>query len=537
MNEFQRFIDLGWKLCKIEPGTKGPNYKGWNSRENALTSVEGLEAAGLLHAYSGTCAIDIDDWTKAESFLQEHHIDLTTLFMAPDAVQISSGTPGRAKLLFKLDSPLPTIKLADNKLEFRCATSGGLSVQDVLPPSPHPSGRTYLMLGNPANLPAIPESLLSLWRKNVEPAAESKPTVDKLPEYSNSVILDQMKKVIDKMDPNMGYDDWLKVGMALHYESGGKPEGLQVWDEWSATSEQKYPGYEFLKEKYLTFGNSPRPTTGAYILHQEVADIGEFEVIKSSEVSDIFEGEKQVNPFMGKFLSRDQWQGLPKPTWLLPKLIPDNGITCIWGPSGSGKSFLAIDLAISVAIGKRWRGHRLKQGTVACIAAEDAFGFRMRVEAVQDANADRGAPVKVLEADPRLQEKKHIEWMVESLKAMGKISLIIVDTLAAATPGMDENSTKEVTQLMAYCRHLQRAIGCAVVLVHHAGKDASRGSRGSSAYKAGFDAEHEVENEALKYSLKVSKVRNAPKTDKQGNRIGFDFALSAIDETCIVDWV
>jgi hypothetical protein len=322
--------------------------------------------------------------------------------------------------------------------------------------------------------------------------------------------------------------------MALHHESGGSDEGLRIWVEWSSLSKDKYLGYEHVADRYRSFGGSSRPVTGDYILHQEVADIDDFEVVTKT---DIFDAPEEANPFMGKFLTRDQWGKLPKPSWFLHKLIPDNGVACLFGPSGSGKSFVAIDLAVAAAAGGTWRGHRLKPGAVACIAAEDAFGFRMRLEATLDTCARYNATVTVLEADARLQEKKQMDHMIKALQAVGNLSLVIVDTLAAATPGIDENSSKDVTLLMAYCRKLQRALGCAVLLVHHSGKDASKGSRGSSAYKAGFDAELEIEAEALSHSLKISKVRNAPKFDKNGNRIGFDFVLEEVVETCSVEWI
>jgi hypothetical protein len=143
MNPFQDYIDFGWKICRIEPGTKGPRTPGWNNRENAAPSGDGLQAAGLLHAYSGTCALDIDNWEKTEKYLQEHGISLNALWTAPDSVVLDSGTPNRGKLIYATEKPFPSKVFAEGAFELRCATNSGKSVQDVLPPSLHPSGRTY----------------------------------------------------------------------------------------------------------------------------------------------------------------------------------------------------------------------------------------------------------------------------------------------------------------------------------------------------------------------------------------------------------
>jgi putative DNA primase/helicase len=155
-------------LCAIPKGQKGPRTPGWNRPENAIRTEEqarGINGSniGLLHEFSGTWALDIDDSTRAASFLAGHSIDLAALLDASDAVQIVSGRPGRAKLLYRLPAncvPLATIKAADGALEFRCA-----GVQDVLPPSIHPdTGQPYAWKGNWRALPAAPAALFELFQ-------------------------------------------------------------------------------------------------------------------------------------------------------------------------------------------------------------------------------------------------------------------------------------------------------------------------------------------------------------------------------------
>ena len=99
------YIRHGWSLVPIPPGTKGPRTPGWNLRENALKSQADLPQGfgiGLAHAYSGTMALDIDDWATTTILLAEHNIDLRALYDAPDAVVIESGNPGHGKLLYSM---------------------------------------------------------------------------------------------------------------------------------------------------------------------------------------------------------------------------------------------------------------------------------------------------------------------------------------------------------------------------------------------------------------------------------------------------
>ena len=151
MSILAEYVAHGWAIVPIPPGTKGPNGSGWNLRENCITTPEaaaklnGGSNAGLAHAFSGTCALDVDQYEHARDWLAAKGIDLDGLLAADDAVQISSGRPNRAKLLFKLPAgvePLRShkIKAPDgaDALDFRCGTAKGTTVQDVLPPSVHP---------------------------------------------------------------------------------------------------------------------------------------------------------------------------------------------------------------------------------------------------------------------------------------------------------------------------------------------------------------------------------------------------------------
>jgi len=111
---FRDYVSAGWALVGFRPGEKGPSgeaAKGWNTRERAITDpqrVNGMVQGGLLHAYSGTCSIDIDHLAKSREFLAAHGVDLDALLGAKDAVQISSGRPNRAKLIYRLAAPLPS---------------------------------------------------------------------------------------------------------------------------------------------------------------------------------------------------------------------------------------------------------------------------------------------------------------------------------------------------------------------------------------------------------------------------------------------
>ena len=272
------YCRLGWHLVQIPEGKKGPLTSNWQKRELCVADPEIAEwldgNVGLAHAYSGTCAIDVDNVAAAAVWLAERKVDLSELLMAPDAVRIES-RPGRAKLIYKLGTPLPSFKITHEKkaiLEFRCATQGGLTVQDVLPPSIHPdTGQPYAWRGDFTKLPPMPPALAKVWTDMATPVrSRNKPPTKSLPEAA------QLREVLANWSPDCGYDDWIKVGMALHHECDGREYGLAVWNEWSARG-ASYKGLGDLESHWRSFKRDhENPRTLASLRIETAAADNEF---------------------------------------------------------------------------------------------------------------------------------------------------------------------------------------------------------------------------------------------------------------------
>lgn len=186
-SQFAEYVQHGLALCPIASGSKGPRTQGWQLADHAVRDADAaakMSGAGLLHAWSRTCAVDVDDLHGATEYLAAHGIDLAALLAHDEAVQIRSGRPNRAKLIYLLPAgcePLPMRKIERDGavlLELRCASADGQSVQDVLPPTVHPdTGKPYEWAGSGdwRNLPELPIPLLNLWRSlQAEPAKAGK---------------------------------------------------------------------------------------------------------------------------------------------------------------------------------------------------------------------------------------------------------------------------------------------------------------------------------------------------------------------------
>ena len=256
------YIRHGWSLVPIPAGTKGPHTKGWNLKENALKSQSDLPPGygiGLAHAYSGTMALDIDNWTITTSLLAQHGIDLQALYDAPDAVVINSGKPGHGKLLYQMPfgAALPSKKILHSGIvayELRCATASGLTVQDVMPPSIHPETvkpYTWAGKGHWTRLPVIPQPLLDLWNGMLNQDKERTIVTDGAIDAS----WEEIRQALDHVSPDCSRDEWINCGMALHWagtQTDQLDQALALWDEWSKPS-AKYPGDRGIMTQWNSF--------------------------------------------------------------------------------------------------------------------------------------------------------------------------------------------------------------------------------------------------------------------------------------------
>lgn len=294
MTLFDEYKAHGWQLCDIPPGTKGPTTTGWNLR-GAIS--HGQHGCGLCHAYSGTCAIDVDDYPVALDWLAKQGVDLDALMEDPQAVMIVSGKVNRAKLLYKLDAPLASLSLAPyekissktgkmqifHALELRCATSNSATVQDVLPPTIHPeTQKPYTWaygdetFGHWSNLPPLPSALEALWKAQ----RVLLPPESAAPQAPKGASLAEITKLVAQHDPNtFAYDDWLKMGARIHHETAGSSVGYAIWREWSARC-SKHDETQ-MPMKWRSFhSDATNPVTLGGLRREEVAPAEAFDVVE-----------------------------------------------------------------------------------------------------------------------------------------------------------------------------------------------------------------------------------------------------------------
>jgi hypothetical protein len=204
----------------------------------------------------------------------------------------------------------------------------------------------------------------------------------------------------------------------------------------------------------------------------------------------------------------DDFDSFPEMTWLIDDILPSSGLASVYGQSGVGKSFLCLDMAASVATGLPWFGHQTSQCHVVYISLEGQAGFRRRVRAWQE-HREISLTDKIHFLDEMFEFNRagHPDGLINIIEKSGGAGLIIIDTLNKAAPGADENSSSDMGRIIAAASSIQKATNGLVLLVHHSGKDASRGLRGHSSLHAALDTviETEKDGQLIRWNLVKSK--------------------------------
>jgi hypothetical protein len=355
-----------------------------------------------------------------------------------------------------------------------------------------------------------------------------------------NLTVERMQELLGALDADMGREDWIKVGMALHHECEGDDTGFELWDEWSAEG-STYPGTEGLRGQWESFdrraGNGHRQVTMATVLKMvkdaastrpnKAASAQEVSVKVDALVADLVPSEGVYSPvgYTGKFpvLSADEMSNQKTAKWLIKGVVPAADIVTVFGASGSGKSFVVLEMAACIALGVPWRGHKTEKGRVVIVAAEGSGSYGKRIKALAQylGISPKDLDIGVIIVPPNLMEEGDVTELAASIKAVGGVSLIIIDTFAQVTPGANENGAEDMGLALSNVRVLRTTTDATVELVHHAGKDAHRGSRGWSGIRAAVDAELEVtrDEDSGARQIRISKQKDGEDGLKWGFKL------------------
>jgi hypothetical protein len=227
-------------------------------------------------------------------------------------------------------------------------------------------------------------------------------------------------------------------------------------------------------------------------------------------------------------LSPAELVALPTMRELVRGVLPETGLGAIFGPSGSGKSFLTLDLLGSITTGRDWFEHAVTNPCKAVyVGLEGEAGIAKRVQAFMAKHGPLDG-LRVILSALDIRQADDRAALVEAIKAQGfDGGVLILDTLNRAAPGMDENSSVDMGEVIAGMKALQADLGGLVLAVHHSGKDVLKGLRGHSSLLAALDCVIEVSRNEERREWKLSKSKDgedgkAHPFRLQVSELGFD---------------
>ena len=239
---------------------------------------------------------------------------------------------------------------------------------------------------------------------------------------------------------------------------------------------------------------------------------------------------EKLNAIFGDELGSDY----EAPNELVEGLITIGSTVVVYGDSNSGKTFWALSVAASIAMGTTCYGRKTDPGLVVYLASESPTSIRSRVQAIKKHYSDNlenlvivQAPVNFYQGDGDANDVIELVRKIEEIKGQS-VRLIIPDTLARISAGANENSGEDMGPVMSRFDVVAAATRACIMIIHHNGKDAAKGSRGWSGIRAHIDTEIEVTEKDGVRSVTVTKQRELP---SKGEAIYFKLQVIEMGRT------
>jgi hypothetical protein len=344
--------------------------------------------------------------------------------------------------------------------------------------------------------------------------------------------------------------DWINMLHAIYAASAGEIWGRRIWVAWNSCRDQKPGEVERVWDSLR--GYNVR-SLGAGYIKQCLMDRGRLDLLERislAEAAKIFVAEssesegsdsESENPFYKAAVRDGDSAGEPVSA-IVKGLVTAKGLTFIAGQPNAGKSAIAVNLAVCLAAGLDFAGHRVRGGGVGVlyVAAEAPGSIFDRFKATKDClfiGSDVRLPITTLPLVPDLSDKKARELFLRALILAARdiqerfnvgIGAFIIDTMAQAFSMDDENSAAEMGKLIRAINDIGSSLGCARVVVHHMGKNVDAGMRGSTSLLGAADDELDVLVDASDATTRNYPVMVHKKSRNYARGKDMGFMLSSV---------
>ncbi|WP_312319525.1 AAA family ATPase [Stenotrophomonas sp.] len=504
-----QYRDARLDLIPLRRRDKVPADRRWQDRSYDQAEVlerarrDGLNLGVRLPADVVVVDVDPRNFPEGRDSLADlaaaFGLDLTS---APHVLTGNLEHPGHH---FYFRKPAGAV-LLDTVDGFEGVEFKSLGRQVVAAGSVHPTGGLYRWVPDSPPLhktPDLPARLVEAARRPERRRATG----------AGEITAEQLAASLEHLDPTdfRDHDRWLELMMACHHATDGDGEARQEFIAWS-TSDPSYADHEWIVGRrwdslHADRGDAVTIATLRRRLNEVGSDIAPPD---AAEDFDVWDEVEPIEPrARRRFLNVNDLKALPPPRWLVSGLLVEDSVAAIYGAPESGKSFLALDIAMAVAGGVDWHGRRVTDGGVLYVAAEGASGLGKRVRAWEiDRGIDVGKfPLWLDHGEINLAAERDggvRAFVSDVVEELGPLRLVVIDTLNQTAAGADENSAKDMGRYIASMKRIRDETGATVVVVHHSGKDPGKGMRGSSSLLGAMDTTVEVERDKDRRAITVT---------------------------------
>ncbi|GAB2491237.1 AAA family ATPase [Arenimonas alkanexedens] len=513
-------VAAGYSLVELRPRSKAPVRLGWSDaptdNEAVLRAVEGGANAGVRLGPKDLI-VDVDPKNGGESSFAKLLIDLDLDFSrCPRTV---TGSGGAHYFLRRPEGmPLLTNLREYPGIDFKSAG------QVVAPGSIHPNGKFYesnYYAYEPELAPDAPAALLSLLERKQAKSGQS----DRGGELTPRMLAANLVQ-LDASEWNE-YSEWMNMMMACHHATNG--EGLGEFTEWSTSAPDYADSAEVIAYKWsgLTAGDGGVTVKYLFrqlldrglVVHDKQEPEDDFEVVEIPPAGICAESKKHRRDW--RVLTIEDLLNMPPPRWIVEGALQEHSVAVLFGAPGAGKSFAALDIALSMASGISWHGKAVIPGNVLFVAAEGAAGLGVRVQAWLQEHQLSSPPNsfqlfthEITLADGTMSAD--FEDFIADRAMVAAPQLIVIDTLSQTSTGFDENSNTDMAKYFKRAQALVNRTGATVLVVHHTGKDPGKGERGAFAIRGNVDTSIQAKKEDVEGRSFVSLYAVKQKNDEQG---------------------
>lgn len=200
--------------------------------------------------------------------------------------------------------------------------------------------------------------------------------------------------------------------------------------------------------------------------------------------------------------------------WCIPGLLPQQCTAALYGPTGTGKTFVALHLALCRAAGAPWFEAQLEPGLVVYLASEDRPGVEARAVAAAE---NMRLPLDNLPFEFLSPNPIHADgWAASLIEVLDefenrhdqRLAAVFLDTLGAAFGGRSQDDSAQMTLATDAMHNVAGRFRCAFIAVHHTGKNEDRGLRGSQVLKDRVDTVLALGRAKGGVTITIEKQRN-----------------------------